>query len=113
MKRLLLYSVAAAAIAAAGIPAVAGLAGNPSFSHKLPVRAPSQAQLVQFDDHGQAVHSSTAPTARESEPGDDRRTDGTRAPEPGDDRGSDHAGVTEPGDDSGGHGGGSGPGRGR
>lgn len=113
MKRLLLYSAAAAAIAAAGIPAVAGLAGNPSFSHKLPVRAPSQAQLVQFDDHGQAVPSTQRPTPRESEPGDDRRNDGTRAPEPGDDRAGVHAGATEPGDDSGGHRGGSGPGRGR
>jgi hypothetical protein len=123
MKRLLLYSIAAAAIAAAGIPAVAGLAGNPSFSHKLPVRAPSQAQLVQFDDHGKAVHSSTHTTSREAEPGDDRRRStepgddrggaGTRAPEPGDDLGGDHAGATEPGDDSGGHGGGSGSGRGR
>jgi hypothetical protein len=112
MKRLLIYSAAAAAIAAAGIPAVAGLAGNPSFSHKLPVRPPSQAQLVEFDDHGQAVHS-TRPTARESEPGDDRSGTGTRAPEPGDDRSGAGTRAPESGDDSGGHRGGSGPGRGR
>jgi hypothetical protein len=109
MKRVLLYPVAAAAIAAAGIPAAAGLAGNPSFSHKLPVRTPSQAQLVQFDDHGRAVHSSTHPTARESEPGEDRRP----STEPGDDRGGARSGEPEPGDDSGGHGGGSGPAQGR
>jgi hypothetical protein len=115
MKRLLLYSAAAAAVAAAGVPAVAGLAGNPSFSHKLPVRAPTQAQLVQFDDHARIVHSSTHPTARESEPGDDR----SPSVEPGDDRspsvepGDDRSPNLEPGDDSGGHGGRSGPGRGR
>ncbi|HEY3088793.1 MAG TPA: hypothetical protein VGJ59_12095 [Jatrophihabitantaceae bacterium] len=112
MKRLLIYSAAAAAIAAAGIPAVAGLAGNPSFSHKLPVRPPSQAQLVEFDDHGRAVRS-TPPTARESEPGDDRGGAGTSAPEPGDDRGGAGTHAPEPGDDSGGHRGGTGPGRGR
>lgn len=103
MKRLLLSSAAAAAIGAAGIPAIAGLAGNPSFSHKLPVRAPSQAQVVQFDDHGRNApephHHRPA-----TEPGDDRGGDRPRATEPGDDHGDDH---------DGGHGGGHGGGPGR
>ncbi|MDQ1734425.1 MAG: hypothetical protein QOH56_676, partial [Pseudonocardiales bacterium] len=37
MSRLLIASAAAIAAMAASVPAVAGLAGNPSFSHKLPV----------------------------------------------------------------------------
>jgi hypothetical protein len=44
MKRLLL--ILAAIVATGGIaatPAVAGLAGNPSFSHQIPVPVPSQA----------------------------------------------------------------------
>ncbi|HEY7046747.1 MAG TPA: response regulator transcription factor [Jatrophihabitantaceae bacterium] len=94
MKRLLIFSAAAVAAAAVAVPAVAGLAGNPSFSHKPPVHVPSQAQLVQFDDHGRAVRTTTPST-----PGDDHRRPGpARITEPGDDRG--HA--TEPGDDRGG-----------
>jgi len=54
MKRLLL--ILAAIVATGGIaaaPAVAGLAGNPSFSHQIPVPVPSQAQPPSFaDDHG-------------------------------------------------------------
>jgi DNA-binding NarL/FixJ family response regulator len=45
MKRLLL--ILAAIVATGGIaatPAVAGLAGNPSFSHQIPVPVPSQAR---------------------------------------------------------------------
>jgi hypothetical protein len=133
MKRLLLSSVAAAAIGAAGIPAIAGLAGNPSFSHKLPVRAPSQAEVVHFDDRGRTVPSGTpsahrptepgddrsrTPAATEphhgrptTEPGDDRGGDRPRATEPGDDRGGDRPRATEPGDNRGGHGHGRGSGR--
>lgn len=94
MKRLLIFSATAVAAAAVAGPAVAGLAGNPSFSHKLPVHVPSQAQLVQFDDHGRAVHTITPST-----PGDEHRRPGRpgRTTEPGDDRGH----TTEPGDDRG------------
>lgn len=109
VKRLLLIlgaTVAAGGVAAA--PAVAGLAGNPSFSHQIPVRAPSQAQQPQLvDDHGRdgsAVPSgvparSAVPTrSAHSEPGDDRG--GTvRSAEPGDDR---MAREPEPSDDRGG-----------
>ena len=97
MKRLLL--ILAAIVATGGIaatPAVAGLAGNPSFSHQIPVPVPSQAQSPQFaDDHG---HDGTVPAASASP---------TRHAEPGDDRGGDRGGVTataEAGDDHGGSG---------
>ena len=108
MKRLLL--ILAAIVATGGIaatPAVAGLAGNPSFSHQIPVPVPSQAQSPQFaDDHGR---DGTVPTAspsptRHAEPGDDRGG-ATRQAEPGDDRGGDRSGAAtsaEPGDDRGG-----------
>jgi hypothetical protein len=108
MKRLLL--ILAAIVATGGIaatPAVAGLAGNPSFSHQIPVPVPSQAQSPQFaDDHG---HDGTVPAAsasptRHAEPGDDRGG-ATRHAEPGDDRGGDRASAAasaEPGDDRGG-----------
>src|SRR3954451_18918097 len=104
VKRLLLIlgaTVAAGGVAAA--PAVAGLTDNPSFSHQIPVRAPSQAQTpLLIDDHGRDGGAATATASRSAhpEPGDDRTTS-TRIPEPGDDRG----GVirhTEPGDDRGG-----------
>lgn len=118
MNRILLFTgIAAAACIAAAAPAVAGLSGNPSFSHDVPVRVPSRAQLVQFDDHGLVrgaedrtdVRAGTprgTPTAArrgEPEPGVDR----SATTEPGDDRGTvtepgdDRGGVTEPGDDSG------------
>lgn len=99
MKRLLL--VLAAIVAAGGIaaaPAVAGLAGNPSFSHQIPVPAPSKAKQPQFaDDHGHdgaavvsAPATGPAPSrAPEAEPGDDRGGITPHA-EPGDDRGGDH-----------------------
>jgi hypothetical protein len=104
MNRILLFTgIAAAACIAAAAPAVAGLSGNPSFSHDVPVSVPSQAQLVQFDDHGRVRGSddrartpTSTPTATrhgEPEPGDDRGA----ATEPGDDRGT----ATEPGDDRG------------
>jgi hypothetical protein len=122
MKRLVLIS--ASVLAAGGIaatPAVAGLAGNPSFSHQIPVRVPSQAQSPRLvDDHGGDVRSTPTAihksTSRHAEPGDDRGG-ASRSAEPGDDRGglSSHAEqgddrggssrAAEPGDDSGGHGG--------
>jgi hypothetical protein len=129
VKKLLL--IGAAAIVAGGIattPAVAGLAGNSSFSRQIPVQVPSQASPPQLvDEHGSASDDRPTPSAsrhlepgddrgasRTSEPGDDRGT--SRTSEPGDDRGAgrtsepgdDRGGATrsqEPGDDSGGHGG--------
>jgi hypothetical protein len=112
MKRLLL--ILAAVVATGGIaaaPAVAGLAGNPSFSHQIPVPVPSKAQQPSFaDDHGHdgavttaASTASKTTAAAHPEPGDDR---GGAAPavahaEPGDDRGG-AAPHAEPSDDHGG-----------
>jgi hypothetical protein len=102
VNRILIFG--AAAVASAGIaatPAIAGLAGNSSFSHQIPVRVPSQARTPDlFDDHGASRdggHRST-PSSRAAEPGDDR---GSREPDPGDDRGLSGA-EPEPGDDDGG-----------
>jgi hypothetical protein len=101
MKRpLLITAVAVAAGAIAAAPAIAGLAGNPSFSQQIPVRVPSQAQLVQAAEQepSRTPSSSAVPTrSMTPEPGDRQRT---AHPEPGDDRGrgSSHA---EPGDDRG------------
>src|SRR6185437_14341793 len=99
MKRLLL--ILAAIVATGGIaatPAVAGLAGNPSFSHQIPVPVPSQAQSPRFaDDHGRAT--------RHAEPGDDRGGDrggAAASAGTGDDRGGSGSGHAEPGDDRGG-----------
>jgi hypothetical protein len=96
MKRLLL--ILAAIVVTGGIaaaPAVAGLAGNPSFRHQIPVPAPSKAQQPSFaDDHGRdGAVTSPASTASKST--------ATAHPEPGDD----HGGATphaEPSDDHGG-----------
>lgn len=114
MKRLLL--ILAAIVATGGIaaaPAVAGLAGNPSFSHQIPVPVPSQAQPPSFaDDHGHDGvattpvskttarpepgddHGGAAPAVTHAEPGDDRGgvTSATAHAEPSDDRGGDHGG---------------------
>ena len=115
MNRLLIASAVAAAACAVSVPAVAGLAGNPSFNHRLPVHVPSQARLVQVDDHGRVVvakHGSDHPTSTrvpspvhksrgaEPEPGDDHGGTDVRTPEPGDDNGG--ATATESGDDRGG-----------
>jgi hypothetical protein len=113
MKRLALI-IAGVALAGgvAATPAVAGLAGNPSFSHEIPVPVPSAAKTPSFaDDHSRdltpAAASATAGPRDDhggltphAEPGDDR---GGLTPhaEPGDD----HGGLTphaEPGDDRGG-----------
>lgn len=84
MKRLLLIIVSfLAAAAAIVVPAVMGLAGNPSFSHQLPVRVPSQARsgpVVLTDDL--PAHRSVGSTGHR----DDRRHE-RRHLEPGDDRG--------------------------
>jgi hypothetical protein len=105
MKRLLIGSAVIAGIIAAGIPAAAGLSGNASFSHKLPVRVPSQAQVVKFDDHGHATddsgasrspHATASPSASTS-----ATSRATKTAEPGDDNGGLRTTKTaEPGDDS-------------
>jgi hypothetical protein len=114
MNRLLLLTATAlTATGLAAAPAVAGLAHNPSFSHQLPVRAPSDAQTVEVgDDSAPTVHlspSSSQPNqaARRTAPPSASPTaipSRSRTPEPGDDRGG---ASSEPGDD---HGGGSGRG---
>jgi hypothetical protein len=97
MKRIALI---AAGIALAGgiaaTPAVAGLAGNPSFSHEIPVPVPGTAkQPVFLDDHG---GSTTGPATRHDEPTDDH---GGLTPhaEPTDD----HGGLTPHAEPSGDH----------
>jgi len=128
-KLIALTAVAVAATGLAAAPAVAGLTHNPSFSHQLPVRVPSDAQSVQVgDDHSLTVHearspgsSSVSPSAipsaeptssRHVEPGDDRggatTASTTRSPEPGDDNGGRSGGS----DGSGGSGSSGGSGRG-
>lgn len=55
MKKRILLIAAGVALAGgvAATPAFAGLAGNPSFSHSIPVPVPSSAKPVSFaDDHG-------------------------------------------------------------
>jgi hypothetical protein len=117
MKRLvLILAGVAVAGSVAATPAVVGLTGNPSFSHEIPVPAPSAAKTPVFaDDHSR--DDGTAPASArpgdgrgasvEAEPGDDQGI--TPHAEPGDDRGG--QGITphaEPGDDRGGHRGGRG-----
>ena len=112
MKRLLIATGITVAALTVATPAVASLSGNPSFSHKLPVRVPSSAQVVKFDDHGVEVSdrsdsqssrhesrratSSPSPSATSTrragddhgvDPNDDRS--GTATSEPGDDNGVD------------------------
>ena len=112
MKRLAL--IAAGVVVAGGVaatPAVAGLAGNPSFSHEIPIPVPSAAKTPLFaDDHSRDGATASSATAR---PTDDHGGI-TRPVEPGDDRGGltppaepgdDHGGLNpqaEPGDDHGG-----------
>ena len=116
-QRALVVIGTAAGACAIAVPAALGLAGNPSFSQRIPVRVPSSAHLVTADDHGsdaaEAIHrhkgrheatrrhddptTSATPRGTEPEPGDDRGR-GTE-PEPGDDRG--RGTEPEPGDDRG------------
>jgi hypothetical protein len=119
MKRLIMIlagTVVAGGVAAA--PAVAGLAGNPSFSHEIPVPVPSAAKTPLFAADGSRTAGAAVADHRsrhaEIEPGD-RHGQATRPAEPGDDNGGqtphaespdDHGGLTtqaEPGDDHGGH----------
>jgi hypothetical protein len=51
MTRALIFAIAAVAAAAfAAVPAIVGLTANPSFSHQVPVRVPTQARPVQLVD---------------------------------------------------------------
>jgi hypothetical protein len=118
MRRLV---VLCAAASVAAVPAVIGLAGNPSFSHTVPVSVPSQAKVANTTVHDagddrlaksvspspsatqipSAIPSTTSSAATTAVPGttsDDRATSGREA-EPGDDRGL----ASEPGDDRGVH----------
>ena len=112
MKRLaLILAGVAVAGCVAATPAVAGLAGNQSFSHEIPVPVPSAAKTPLFaDDHSR--DGATVPASVTAPRGDDRGG-ASRHAEPGDDRGAspeaepgdDHGGITphaEPGDDRGG-----------
>lgn len=74
------------------MPAVAGLANNPSFSHRLPVQLPTQARLVHFDKHGTVVvgdqhgrdesNPNRGPNAsRTGEPGGDAAVSGVQPSE--------------------------------
>jgi hypothetical protein len=102
-RGLIISAVALAAVGLAAAPAVAGLAGNPSFSHQLPVRVPSQARTAQLavDDHGRdGSQEPTAANTREPEPADDNGG-ATSEPEPADDNGG-ATSEPEPGDDNGG-----------
>jgi hypothetical protein len=100
MKRLaLILAGVAVAGGVAATPAVAGLAGNPSFSHEIPVPVPSAAKTPLFaDDHSR--DGATVPASATASPGDDRGGVSGHV-EPGDD----HGGITphaEPSDDRGG-----------
>jgi hypothetical protein len=107
MKRVLLISAGvlmAGGLAAA--PAVTGLAGNPSFSHQIPIRVPSQVRTPQLLDDHLATGSPTAVprpgVSPHTEAGDDRssslrepdRRSSRGEPEPSDDRGSAGPGGT-------------------
>lgn len=106
MNRLIIVTAVAGASFAVAVPAVAGLAGNPSFSHRLPVRTPSHAQVVQFDDRGHVLGVVATTGADHRSPAHDRGgVTASRALEPGDDRGGGRTSATsgggepEPGDD--------------
>ncbi len=105
MNRLIIAcATAIAGIAAAAVPAFVGLAGNSSFSHRLPVHAPASAQVVSFDGSGHARSTVTphpVPTRTDDHGG--LRT--TATPTPGEDHGGSRATTTAaatPSDDHGG-----------
>jgi hypothetical protein len=91
MHRTLIFAVAAGV---ALMPAVVGLAGNPSFSHRLPVQAPVGAPAVQEvgDDELRVVDAT--PTGRGGVPTSDGPEDGS-----GKDGHSGTGPASEPGDD--------------
>jgi hypothetical protein len=112
---MVILLAAAACACAVAVPTAIGLSSNPTFNQRIPVRAPSAAHVITFDDHGQAVEKEasrrvlprtstptprTSPTGvRSSEPGDDRSTR-----EPGGGRPS-SAGRSDGATDDSGHGG--------
>ena len=108
-KILLTGAFGVLAVAAAAVPAFAGLVGNPSFSHSVPVRVPEQAQVVEFDEHGRAT-STAGPSRAPSVTSTSRSATPTPGPTPA--RSSSSVRTTEPGDDGGGGGGGDGGGGG-
>lgn len=93
MKRILIISAIVAGAGAVAAPAVAGLSGNPSFSHDVPVRVPSEARIVHFDDHGGVLGEDAASrhnrvpspsdTSHGLEPGDDHRSGASTSPSGG------------------------------
>jgi hypothetical protein len=102
MKRILIAAAAAVATCGVAIPAFAGLSGNPSFSERIPVRVPSTAQVVHFDDRGKIVDDGTA-TNRAKPAVSPTSTEHSRGTEPGDDNGGARtSSKAEPGDDNGG-----------
>ncbi len=94
MKRILIISAIVAGAGAVAAPAVAGLSGNPSFSHDVPVRVPAEARIVQFDDHGGVLGEDAASrhnrvpspsdTSHGLEPGGDHSRDASSSPSGGD-----------------------------
>ncbi len=88
MKRLaLILAGVAVAGGVAATPAVAGLAGNPSFSHEISVPVPSAAKTPLFADDHSPRDGATAPASVTAPPGDDRGGV-SRPAEPGDDQGT-------------------------
>jgi hypothetical protein len=78
MKRLLIIAVLVlAAAAAVVVPAIIGLAGNPSFNHQLPVRVPTQARsgpaVFTDDSLGSRPARATAHRDDDTRPREDRR----------------------------------------
>jgi hypothetical protein len=135
-RRALILLGSAAGACAIAVPAALGLSHNPSFSQRIPVRAPAAAQVAaaHHDAHTAEVvhrhnrkhhrgeppkHERTATTHREPTEHATPSPVRTREAEPGDDRdrpttepGDDRGRpTTEPGDDDhGGHGGSGGSG---
>jgi hypothetical protein len=118
MRRLIIL---AASAAVAAVPAVFGLAGNPSFSQSVPVHVPSQVKLASTHSSSTTKATKIDDHGKHAEPGDDRGTDAPRtvsaarstAPthspaavpglNPAAPRVDDHGIHAEPGDDRGVH----------
>ncbi len=96
MNRTLIFAVAAGV---AVMPAVFGLAGNPSFSHRLPVQVPAGAPLVQEVGDSELRVVDAEPTGSESTSGPDSGRGSSGADGQS---GSAGSAGSEPGDDKGG-----------
>ncbi|HZZ97840.1 MAG TPA: hypothetical protein VFE19_12515 [Jatrophihabitantaceae bacterium] len=83
MRALLIFLAGTGCACAVAVPAVIGLSGNPSFSQRIPVRAPAAAHFVTFDPSGRAVEApevaDSSPSRTRSEPS---RTPTERSREP-------------------------------